>query len=160
MLKLDLLNLSNSMVEIINKNEKMPREFGFALMRNVDTLTPIIKKIQEARQKAPDEYVEIDKKRLELIDKYAAPDEVSSGGQKIVRKNLGQFVSEFDSFINSKAEYLDIMKKVSEIEKEFNEFLMTEYSEKIEFYKISKKDFPDPCEPILFKNLQLIIKDE
>jgi len=157
MLKIDILNLYTDIVNLINKNEKYPKEFSFALYRNEKILKDIFDSIKNLRSPVSEEYKEFENKRVSIIDKYSE-NEIDENGNKFVYKNIDKFNEEINELLKD----VKVLNKINEYnlqEIEFKNILNTEYNEEINFYKISVGSFPDNFEPKLIYQLEKIIKD-
>jgi hypothetical protein len=159
MKKIDLIILRNFIVDLINKNEKYPKMFSNALYRNETILSPIVTDYNKNKSPLTDDMKEVEQKRIELINKYSEKDEVNEQGNKFVKKNITIFIEEYNKIINENEKYKLAIEEITKNDKEFNDFLNTDVTEKLNLIKISITEFPNNVEPQIFYMLKEIIKD-
>jgi hypothetical protein len=159
MKKIDLMNLNNAIVDIINKNEKSPKIFSYALFRNESILTPIIDTFNKLKKPLCADMTELEKERIKLVEQYSEKDEINEQGNKFVKKNITTFIEEYNKLITENSKYKTAIEETKKNEQEFKDFLETEFTEEINLTKISINDFPDTIEPQIIYLLKEIIKD-
>ena len=113
--------------------------FAYAVTKNKNILKPEIVALQEA-EKPSDDYIQYDKKRVEIVKKYAKKDE--KGKFIIVNnqyeiENLEEFEKEFEDLQEKHSEVLE--KRADQL-KEVDNLLDKEVD--ITLHKVNIKDIP------------------
>ncbi|MDD5651687.1 MAG: hypothetical protein PHF86_14930 [Candidatus Nanoarchaeia archaeon] len=140
---LDALNVLN-FDEKMYSDEKTSRtywqKFVYAISRNTDSFGIVIKAIKKVLDPSK-EYIEYDKKRFELAQKYADLDKdgkpVINGNSYIVRQNRDKFDREIDVLLK---EYKTPIDNQNKLKDNMPQFLETE--EEISCYKIKSEWVP------------------
>jgi hypothetical protein len=140
---LDVLNVLN-FDEKMYSDEKTSRtywqKFVYAISRNTDSFGIVIKAIKKVLDPSK-EYIEYDRKRYELAQKYADLDKdgkpVINGNSYIVRQNRDKFDREIDVLLK---EYKTAIDNQNKLKDNMPQFLETE--EEISCYKIKSEWVP------------------
>jgi len=140
---LDALNILN-FDEKMYSDEKISRtywqKFAYAISRNTDMFGSVIKAIKKVLDPSK-EYIEYDKKRFELAQKYADLDKdgkpVINSNSYVVRINRDKFDKEIEILTKEYKTAIDNQKKLSD---NMPQFLETE--EEVSYYKIKSEWVP------------------
>jgi predicted nuclease with TOPRIM domain len=160
--KIDVLNFYNCIVELINKNERNPKNFSYGLYRNENILSSIVESFSKMKGKISESsqpiFTELQEKRKELIEKFSEPNEVNLEG-KYVQKNIKQFKQEYDLLIESNEKYKKLMEEEKQIKSDFENFMNSKFDEKVDLIKINVNDLPENIEPQTIYQLRYMIME-
>jgi hypothetical protein len=116
------------------------QKFAYAISRNTDAFSSSIKSIKKVLDPSK-EYIEYDKKRFELAQKYADLDKdgkpIINGNSYVVRQNRDKFDREIEILTKEFKTAIDNQKKLSD---NMPQFLETE--EEVSCYKIKSEWVP------------------
>lgn len=139
---------------VLNKlSDIQHTKFAYFVMKNIKIIKPEIEFIQDLN-KVPSEFIEYDKKRIEMCKKYAVKDDegqpiIEDGNYKIKNQKL------FDKKLNElKKEYYDTIEEKNKKDLGMTKFLMEDAD--VDFYKIKMEDLPELSAKVLMVLDELI----
>jgi len=135
----------------------MHRKAAFAIAKNKSKLEHIIKALDEART-PPEEFLELERKRFEIIKDYASKDK--AGNPKIVRGVEYQIPAKKRDEFNEKVEklrkeYAGAVEKAAEVEQQYKEIL--DETVEINLHIISEDYLPEEMSPAEIAGLEPFI---